>query len=352
MMNWFRNQWLPQLAAQRLCRLAALLGFLWISGCATPRGPIDEGGVVSNGTRQPVDGEAEVLSLAAEMVETWGLVELADALAEDPSPTSVPIEAKNRRALNLLKALGAPVTDGAAGLQRWAEAEPIFRETARMPVADVADAAKQMEVWLRAAVGENLSTGYNVVSNELWPEYPRDRTLIYGHSDIRHARQLLLLLRAKGLDPDFRFVPKASAFRYREGWGGSTEGFPELSDGGHLVVAEEYDLFLTFAKPGDRERFLEIVNRYAKKDTPDETGLIYRAWWQPFYRANELVGGMQEVRLIEVRRGGYRSNIMTLVEDATWKRDALAKRFPGMDFQLQPIWVNPSFYRYMRGDFR
>jgi hypothetical protein len=58
-------------------------------------------------------------------------------------------------------------------------------------------------------------------------------------------------------------VPKASAFRYRSGWGGSTEGFPELSDGGHLVVADEYDLFLTFSAPGDRERFARIVSQYA-----------------------------------------------------------------------------------------
>ncbi|NBB80273.1 MAG: hypothetical protein GVY36_12665 [Verrucomicrobia bacterium] len=101
---------------------------------------------------------------------------------------------------------------------------------------------------------------------------------IYGHSEIRHARQLLLLLRIKGLSPEFRFVPKTSAFRYREGWGGSTEGLTELSDGGYLVVADEYDLFLTFAAPGDRERFARIVTQYAKRNEAEETGLIHGAW--------------------------------------------------------------------------
>ena len=109
---------------------------------------------------------------------------------------------------------------------------------------------------------------------------------------------------------------------------------------------------MTFETPGDRERFAGIVTQYAKKDEADQAGLIYQVWWQPFYRTFAPVDSMVEVRLIRVGYGGYRSNIITLMEDAAAKSKQLAERFPGMTFEISPVWVNPSFYRYMGGAFR
>lgn len=301
-------------------------------------------------------GDAAVATLDyAGLVEAWGLVELADLQAVDAADGLLG-EGADQLALDILERMGAPVTEGAEALQAWAKADPILLSTEAIPVMAESrrqsPEATQMRAWLQAAVAEDLSTGYNIVAEIDWPDFDPKRTVIYGHSDIQHARQLLALLRIEGLEPEFQFVPKSSAFRFREEWGGSTEGLLELADGGHLVVADEYDLFLTFPEPSQRARFAELVTTYAKKDEADEPGLIYGAWWQPFYRTSDPLGSMVEVRLIEVRYEGYRSNILSLTEAAEAKSAVLSERFLEMRFEVKPIWVNPSFYRYMGGGYR
>ncbi|NBB80272.1 MAG: hypothetical protein GVY36_12660 [Verrucomicrobia bacterium] len=61
---------------------------------------------------------------------------------------------------------------------------------------------------------------------------------------------------------------------------------------------------------------------------------------------------MVEVRLIEVDYAGYRSNILSLTEEAAAKHAVLSERFPEMAFEVKSIRVNPSFYRYMGGAYR
>jgi hypothetical protein len=300
-------------------------------------------------------------SIYTDFVQEWGLDELADIVSQQSNRealmgVSTSMGEDSSSAVILLRALGAPLQAGSEGLRAWAAADPILSSTLAMPLIPAplaaAPAMGQMQAWLQEAIGAGLSTGYNIVPESIWPAFDPSRTLIYGHTSMRHARQLLLLLRLAGLDPEFSFVPKSSAFRYREEWGGSTEGFLELSDGGKLVVSEEYDLFLSFVESEALVRFAEIVTAYAKKDEPDEQGLIYQAWWQPFYRAFKSVDSMPEARVVLVRYQGYRANILSLPEDSVAKRSDFADRFPEMQFEIIPIWVNPSFYRYIEGGFR
>jgi hypothetical protein len=348
-----------RIALNRWFGLACLLYvFLGTVGCSvsTNQAAKETSGILGSDASVGVDS-----SELADLVEWWGLGELVALVAEEPSLGKTArvvshsgIEDEPVRIF--LEAIGAPVEAGREGLLAWAETDPVFSSTGTMPETPDSLAgtveAERMEAWLRAAVGDGISTGYNIVPEKLWPTYDAGRTIIYGHSNIRHARQLLLLLRIHGLHPEFRFVAKTSGFRYREGWGGSTEGLLELSDGGHLVLGEEYDLFLLFDESAGRLRFAEIVSRYAKKNEADQEGLIHGAWWQPFYRTFEPLDSMAEVRMLRVRYKGYRSNIISLMEAAPEKRAELSARFPEMVVDAVPAWVNPSFYRYMGGAFR
>lgn len=297
----------------------------------------------------------------SHLVESWGLAELAAVLPE-PMVTRLSGEAllatddPAARAAALLVGIGAPVAEGIDAMQTWAENDPVFQATALMPEfpaeAAASQCAQRFQGWLQDALGDNLITGYNLLQDASWPELDSPWTIVYGHSDIRHARQLLLLMRLYGLQPEFQFVAKLSAFRFREEWGTPPEYLTELPDGGHKVVAAEYDLFLFFASEEASAQFARLVTQYAKRDTAEETGLIHGAWWQPFYRCFTAFEPMIPARQHLLYYNGFRSNVMSPVDSAKTQAARLAERFPDFRVEPQAVWVNPGFFRFLEGSYR
>lgn len=64
-----------------------------------------------------------------------------------------------------------------------------------------------------AALEQNLVTGYNLKDARYDANFSDSLSLIYGHSDWKHALQLIGLLRSEGIDAKVQFEPKTSAFR-------------------------------------------------------------------------------------------------------------------------------------------
>ena len=75
---------------------------------------------------------------------------------------------------------------------------------------------------LNKAIDRSDMTGYNLFSNAVLPDFDEDMTIIYGHSDISHALQLVALLNSENYDPRIQLVPKTSAFLYLKERGSSS----------------------------------------------------------------------------------------------------------------------------------
>ncbi len=197
-----------------------------------------------------------------------------------------------------------------------------------------------------------LSTGYNIVPHAMWPQFDATRTVIYGHSDWRHARQLVALLHTESLYPRVIPLVKKSAFLFREGWGQPSHPLKTLANGQIVIDQVEFDIFLEFDNSADVERFAQLVTRYAKKDSEDEAGLIYGAWWQPFYRTLYARPGAHELTVMLLSFRGYRTNLMGLPEQAAARIKILRTLDPEWTVSTYDIWVNPGFYRNQFGEYK
>ena len=142
---------------------------------------------------------------------------------------------------------------------------------------------------------------------------------------------------------------KQSAFLYRDDWGPPGRTLPLLDNGQKYIDQLEYDLFFEFEQRTDIEKFAQIIDRYAKKDHADETGLIIDAWWQPFYRTFTPFERGRKLTVLLVTWNGYRANLMSIPSLAAGKLQAL--RELDAEWQITPIdiWVNPGFYRNQEG---
>ena len=69
------------------------------------------------------------------------------------------------------------------------------------------------------AVKEQVTTGYNVRDNRFDARFEPELTVCYGHSDLKHALQLVGLLRSEGISALVNIEPKVSAYEYLLDWG-------------------------------------------------------------------------------------------------------------------------------------
>jgi len=94
-------------------------------------------------------------------------------------------------------------------------------------------------------------------------------SITYGHSDFKHALQLVGLLRSEKIKAKIQFEPKTSAFIYLKEWGEPGESdlyeVVEIENGNYIEYAKEYDLAFEFASAADKNRFDKIILSYARK---------------------------------------------------------------------------------------
>jgi hypothetical protein len=317
---------------------------------------------VSLAVESPAETVLVETSSYAAVVETLGLSELA-ATFSDAKLDRLAGARSGDSAFALLVAIGAvsvndfdeALLDHEAGtLVQSVKADPVYLQSVTIQAAVSNEDADYLilESLLFEALAEDITTGYNVTYSASWPKYAHDQMIIYGHNDLQHLRQLLFLLRTEGMRPEFRFVAKRSAFKIREEWGVADEATPRLPDGTAVAQITEYELFMEFPESADVLRFQELVTRYAKKDSEDEAGLIYKSWWQPFYRSFVPVAEMEETREIWVSVGGLKANILSIPDEEASKLVALRKLSSLWTIEPIALWVNPSFFRYLQGGYK
>jgi len=204
---------------------------------------------------------------------------------------------------------------------------------------------------LRQLIGQGVATGYNLITTP-WPLFAAERHIIYGHSDIDHAQQLLALLASEGLQARVGFSRKTSAFLYRDDWGTLSQPLIDVGNNRRLVEASEYDLHFEFPTAADKTRFVAAIDRYAKKDSANQTGLIRSAWWQPFYRSKNAAEGFASATQIAVSNGKETALLLALPNQAPALVKAVQQLTPAWSVTPEAIWVNLAFHRYLQGGYK
>ncbi len=197
-------------------------------------------------------------------------------------------------------------------------------------------------------------TGYNVKRVALDARFDPDHAIVYGHSNIAHAIQLIGLLRSEDLEAKVLLEPKTSAFLYLAEWGEpwvSPEFQVEpLEDGNYIAYAKEYDLALEFDDIDDMLRFDAVIKAYAKKNEQDQPGLLLGSWWQPLYSTRVAV----EDYIAVVNNVAFGTEVyiqsFSLVENSEQIAAEFAAAYPDADVTTWDLWVNEAFHNYLLGE--
>ena len=203
---------------------------------------------------------------------------------------------------------------------------------------------------LNIALAKKLTTGYNIKIKSTYANFNPELSLSYGHNGIKHANQLIALMKSEGLDAKVQIEPKTSAYLHMPDWGEPATPNIVMEDGQIVITPLEYDLQFEFKDKADKMKFIQLIDKYAKKDEVDEENVIYDAWWQPFLQT-EKIDGFEKLIVNIASEGEYEAYVLTLPE----KSDALIKELAknkNLKLKTKEVYVNPSFYRFMLGEYK
>ncbi len=211
----------------------------------------------------------------------------------------------------------------------------------------------------KTAVEQQVTTGYGIKSAAYDARFLPELTLQYGHSDIKHAHQLIGLLNSENIDAKIQLEPKISIYQYLLEWGPVPDPTPtyEVKQFGdlYLVYAVEYDLKLEFNSTEDMLRFDGVINEFAKKNEGNEeaVGLLYGSWWQPLYsttKADMPEDAYHQIVDCVVTNGMYSIHPFALPEN----KDSVVSQLKELagDLEVTPIdrYCNTAFYSYLKGE--
>lgn len=211
----------------------------------------------------------------------------------------------------------------------------------------------------KEAVMQQISTGYGIKSAAFAARFLPDLTLQYGHSDIKHAHQLLGLLNSEDIDAKVQLEPKISIYQYLLEWGPVPEATPTYEvkqfDDLYLVYAVEYDLQLEFNNTEDMMRFDSVIKAYAKKNegNEDADGLIYESWWQPLYsttRTDMPEADYHQMFDCVVTNGIYSIHPFALPENQEKMVEKLTELADGLEVTPVERYCNTAFHSYLKGE--
>ncbi|MDQ0063021.1 hypothetical protein [Paenibacillus harenae] len=217
--------------------------------------------------------------------------------------------------------------------------------------SDLIDAPKLQKL-VNTALEQELVTGYSIKDTRFEANFIDSLSLIYGHSDFKHALQLIGLLRSEGIDAKVQFEPKTSAFLFLADWGDPGPNVVKIANGNYIAFAKEYDLAFEFTTTADKAAFDGIIEKYAKKNAEDQQGLIFGSWWQPLYYSNTELAGYEQItnNLISDPDSTYTVNSFSLKEDSAKVVQGFKAIDPDAVITPFAFWVDKPFFRYLHGE--
>lgn len=214
--------------------------------------------------------------------------------------------------------------------------------------------APELQKVVDEALKQDLVTGYNLKDSRYDANFVDSLSLVYGHSDLRHALQLIGLLRSEGIDAKVQFEPKTSAFIYLKEWGdpGVSDLYEvvQIENGNYIEYAKEYDIAFEFVTASDKSRFDSIILKYAKKNEEEQSGLLYGSWWQPLYYSLTELKSYKRISNNKIEQGHYYAQSFSLKEQSAAVTAGLKKLDPSVKVINYDFWVDGPFYNYLNGE--
>jgi hypothetical protein len=223
--------------------------------------------------------------------------------------------------------------------------------------------AKMEERWFRSdeyvcprlqevldkAVRTGRLTGYQLKKTREKANFDESLRIAYCHSNFRHVKQLAALLVGEGVEAKVQLEGKVSAFLYRKEWGAQPDlALEDCGEGLCIARRKEFDVVFEFATAAQRDRFRELIQAYAKKESDSGQKLLFESWFQPLFSSSVRAEGYQPIADIFHQDAEYTAHAYCKTTDAP----ALRQYFAGenLPFESAEIWANDAFCRYLNGE--
>jgi|GEM_PF-5810600 len=289
----------------------------------------------------------------AQLVDTFGLTEVAATITQAKAVKVLPITqswpTNNAKAAALLTEIGCIKPSSITQLYR-VESD-IACELLNDIELTYVERPQALSTFLNALLKEGIVEGYNI-KRATANTSNTPTVLWYGHQSLAHAKQLINLLALNDVKFSWQMHPKTSAFKVRAGWQDASGN--EIEE--HIRYADEYDIKLSFTDANEKHKFKPLIDTFAKRNTENQKGLIVDAWWQPFYRSTVSEAAYRSVIRISFVSGKFiastlvlNSNLSNVLEKV---KARMEKSTAKVTLLTENLWVNPSFYRYLHGEFK
>jgi hypothetical protein len=290
-----------------------------------------------------------------QIITNANLTEVANTIQlksnEKPLPSSKVLTSNSKQSTNFLIKLGCLPTEETklSNQSSLAEDCPALKPlTIDYPVVPAS-----LTSVLNQLLEDKVFEGYNIKEQEVVTSSESGKNIIlYGHSSLPHAKQLITLLKINNIDFTWQLIAKSSAFNIREDWQ-DTQPEEQVET---IRTGKEYDVRFTFADKAEQQRFMPLINQFAKKDSGNETGLIIDAWWQPFYRTFYSQESFVAVKRVSLQVDGFVGSTLVLPSDLNKVlkqiNTTLLETNTKVAVSSEDVWVNPAFYRYLNGGYK
>lgn len=208
--------------------------------------------------------------------------------------------------------------------------------------------ASKLQARLDDLLAKGQITGYNIKNKEDFLKLKNTLKISYGHNDLIHANQLLALLKSEKINAKVQIEPKTSAFLHKKEWGEPAKPNKTLKNGQIIITPLEFDLIFLFKNKHLKTKAIKLINKYAKRDKKDQKYLIYDAWWVPMIVASKTKG-FSKISFIKIAYEDEIAVVISLIKDDPSLKRAVGGAF---DFKSEELFVNPAFYRFLKGFYK
>lgn len=209
---------------------------------------------------------------------------------------------------------------------------------------------------LQSLLEENYISGYFIKERKFESHFNSDLSLLYLHNDIKHAKQLIALIKREDIYAKVQITPKISTFIYLKEWEtpviSEKERYINLESGNYLVLKEEFDLEFEFEDSEEKKAFQNIILSYAKKrekieEVSGEDNVIYSSWFVPSFVSRAEVESYVKIINNMIVDGDYIYCTFTSVEKSNELAVIIKEQHPEITLSREDLWVNRDFYEYM-----
>jgi hypothetical protein len=212
--------------------------------------------------------------------------------------------------------------------------------------------SERFEPVMKRAVAQKVVTGYLIKNLDDLAHFDEDLKITYSHSNFKHIKQLVGLMVSENLQAKIQLEPKHSSFLFLDEWEKTPDLNLEAVAGGFYIAHKDTcDMVMEFATREQRDRFREIIEAYAKRESGNQRNLLFDSWYQPLYCSDVPVDGYYLINDLAF------SDQMHIVHSYCKKQNAdavmnwLRNESADLNLSATALWVNDAFYRYLDGEY-